>query len=201
MKSALFALLCVCTLPVHALDASTQVARIEQVGKSPIEARFAPGGEIRLHLCSCGVELRGVDSDKLRVAYYSDRDSTDDVRVRLDASGNHAEIRVSQCPHNNFHLTIEVPKSSDLHIRMFAGELEVNGIRGNKDVELDAGELTMDVGDPADYGRVEASVSTGEIDASPFHVSKGGLFRSFHSNGPGKLRLHAHVGAGELELR
>src|SRR5579871_2535344 len=52
-----------------------------------------------------------------------------------------------------------------------------------------------------DYGHVEASVNSGEINAAAFDVNKGGLFRSFDHNGPGKYRLYAHVGAGELDLR
>jgi hypothetical protein len=42
---------------------------------------------------------------------------------------------------------------------------------------------------------------TGSIEASAFDVSKDGLFRSFEQHGPGKYRLHAHVLAGEIELR
>jgi len=42
---------------------------------------------------------------------------------------------------------------------------------------------------------------TGSIEASAFDVSKGGLFRSFEQQGPGKYRLHAHVMTGEIDLR
>ena len=59
-----------------------------------------------------------------------------------------AGIRVSGCPRNNFEITVEMPKSSNLYVRMFAGELIVKGIAGDKDVELHAGHLTMEVGKP-----------------------------------------------------
>ena len=84
---------------------------------------------------------------------------------------------------------------------MFAGELQIRNVTGNKDVRLQAGQLTMDIGESGDYGRVEASVTSGELEAPPFNVSKGGLFRSFDQTGPGKYYLHAHVGTGQLELR
>jgi len=48
---------------------------------------------------------------------------------------------------------------------------------------------------------VDASVNSGELNAAAFNVEKGGLFRSFSQSGPGKYRMHAHVGAGELDLR
>ncbi len=84
---------------------------------------------------------------------------------------------------------------------MFAGELTVRDITGDKDVVLHFGQLTMDIGKPEDYARVGASVNSGELGVSPFNVSKGGLFRSFDQSGPGKYRVYAHVGAGQLELR
>jgi hypothetical protein len=98
-------------------------------------------------------------------------------------------------------MTVEVPKTSNLYVRMFAGQMNLSDITGDKDVELHAGQLNMDIGKPEDYFRVEASVLTGAVEASAFNVSKGGLFRSFEHGGPGKYRLHAHVGAGEIDLR
>ena len=61
--------------------------------------------------------------------------------------------------------------------------------------------MTLGVGKADDYGHVDASVNAGDLDAEPFGVSKGGLFRSFDKHGSGKYRLHAHVGAGDLVLR
>jgi hypothetical protein len=124
-----------------------------------------------------------------------------EVRVRIQVSGDQAAIRVTGCPHNNFQLRIEVPKTSDLYARMFAGDMKIDGIRGDKDVEIHAGNLTMEIGRPEENGHVDASVVTGQLQASAFDVSKGGLFRSFDRRGPGKFRIHAHVGAGQLELR
>jgi hypothetical protein len=49
--------------------------------------------------------------------------------------------------------------------------------------------------------RRDASVTTASIESSAFAVSKGGLFRSFEQRGPGRFRLHAHVIAGEIDLR
>jgi hypothetical protein len=197
MKTALLALVISSSAFMAAQD-----ARIEEVGKSPVEAKFSSEGQLRLNLCSSGIDLVGRDEDGLRVSYHADQNtSSGDVKVRIWTSGDHAEIRVSDCPHNNFRVRIEVPKSSNLRVRMFAGELNVRDITGDKDVELDFGQLNMDIGKADDYGQVDASVRSGELDASAFNVEKGGLFRSFSHNGPGKYRLHVHVGAGEIDLR
>jgi len=175
-----------------------QDARIEEVGKSPVEAKFFGGGRVHLHLCPSGSELIGRDDGVVRVSFRPERD---DVKVRIDISGDRADIRVTGCPHNNFQTRIEVPKASSLYVRMMAGQLDVRDITGDKDVELTFGQLNLDVGKPDDYGHVDASVSSGAVDADAFDIHKGGLFRSFDHDGPGKLRLHAHVGAGQIELR
>jgi hypothetical protein len=178
---------------------TAQTANIEEVDKSPVSAKFAAGGKIRMDLCPGGVNIVGVGDDQIHVAYDSNRYRTR-VKVRLHVSGDQADLSVNSCPHNNFEVTVEVPRSSDLYVRMMAGELNVKGITGNKDVELHFGQLTIDAGEPNQYSRVDASVLSGDLEAPPFDISKGGLFRSFEHTGTGQYRLHAHVGAGELDL-
>jgi hypothetical protein len=198
MRLAVFALLGLSTTLLAAQDTSVHPAAAG-IGKSPVEAKFSSGGQVRMELCSSGVELIGEKDDRVRVSYEADYPNA--VKVRLEVSGDRADLRVSGCPHNNFQMMIQVPKSSDLYVRMFAGNMNIWGIVGDKDVSMSAGQLTMDVGNPDDYGHVRASVNTGGLEASAFDVSKGGLFRSFDKTGPGKYRLYAHVGAGQLELR
>jgi hypothetical protein len=192
MRTALFVLLGFSTAML------AQNATIEEVGKSPIEAKFVSGGKIRMDLCSSGIELVGTDQPRLRVLYHPERD---DVKVRIQISGDRADLRVTDCPNNNFRVTLEVPKSSALYVRMFAGQLDVRDVSGDKDVVLHFGQLTMDMGKPGEYARVDASVNSGQLNASAFGINKGGLFRSMDQRGSGKYRVHAHVGAGQLDLR
>jgi len=60
--------------------------------------------------------------------------------------------------------------------------------------------MSIEAGKPESYANVDASVNSGAIDADAFDVHKGGLFRSFERSGPGNLRLHAHIGAGQIEI-
>jgi hypothetical protein len=95
-----------------------------------------------------------------------------------------------------------VPKRSDLVVRTTAGDLDLVGVRGHKDVSMKAGDLTIEIGDPGEYSRAEASVKAGDIDARAFGVHKGGLFRSFkRENSAGKYRLRASLWAGDIKLR
>jgi hypothetical protein len=177
---------------------SAQDTKIDELGRSPVQTTFVSGGRIRMDLCSSGIEIVGTDDSAVRVSYHPERDN---VRVRLQISRDHADLRLTGCPHNNFQARIEIPKSSALYVRMMAGQLDVRDVTGDKDVELSFGQLNVDVGKTEQYARVDASVNSGQLEASAFAVSKGGLFRSFDQKGPGKYRVHAHVGAGQLELR
>lgn len=174
-----------------------QDMRVDENG-SPVEAKFPAGGRVRLDLCPSGAEIDGTDDPIIRVSYHPERN---DVRVRINASGDRADVRVTGCPHNNFKIRIEVPKSTSLYARMMAGQLDVRDVTGDKDVEISFGQLNVDMGEPDQYGHVDASVNTGQVNAAAFNVSKGGLFRSFDHDGHGKYRLHAHVGAGQVDLR
>jgi len=177
---------------------SAQEAKIDEVGKSPMEAKFVAGGRIRMDFCPSGIVILGTDKPAIRVSYDPERD---DVRVRLQVSGDRADLRVTGCPHNNFRVRVEIPKSTALYARMMAGQIDVEDVTGDKDVEVSFGQLNIDVGKSEQYARVDASVNSGQIDALAFGVNKGGLFRSFDQRGPGKYRLHAHVGAGQVDLR
>lgn len=190
MRFTLFALLCLGTALAPAQDVN-----VDRKGNDPVEARFVSTGRIRMELCPGGIELIGTDDPVLRVSYLSG-----EARVSIDVSGDHADLRLTGCPHSNFRARIELPKSSALHVRMFAGQLDVREVTGDKNIELSFGQLNIDARKSEDYASVDASVNSGAIDASPFNVHKGGLFRSFDQTGPGKYRLHAHVGAGQIDL-
>ena len=168
----------------------------------PFSADFPSGGQIRMHIRSGEIRILGSEDDKITVE-LSGKNAADakDLKVRLERSGDQANLRVSRGPRNDLTITIHAPKNSGLFVRIPAGDVEVQGFTGNKDVEVHAGELRLAVGDATDYSHVDASVLAGEVDGDPFGESKGGLFRGFKKEGAGKYRLHAHVGAGQLTLK
>lgn len=184
--------------------ASGQSKRIEvsDLPNHPFNVDFLSGSQLNIHVRSGDVRVVGRDDNKVSVKVDAkDSEKAKEVKVRFERFDNSAELGVSDGPKNDLRITIEIPKSTGLFVRMPAGQLEVSDIRGDKDVQLHAGELIVGVGNPGDYSLVEASVSTGGLEAAPFGESHGGLFRSFHKEGNGKYKLHAHVGAGDLTLR
>jgi hypothetical protein len=176
--------------------------KVEEVGQDHFEANFPSGGQIRMHIRSGAIKIVGSDENKIQVHYGGNNSGQyKKVRVSLKTRGDVGELNIGGGPHNEFEIEVAVPKSCNLYLRVVAGEIEVAGITGDKDVELSFGDLTVKVGKAEDYAHVDASVYSGDLNAEPFAISKGGLFRSFQKQGPGKYRLHVHVGAGDLTLK
>jgi hypothetical protein len=162
---------------------------------------FASGGRINLDLSAGGYKIEGATDNQIDIRWsVRDAEKLRDVRVRADVSGTDAHV-TTDGPGNNFRVTIRVPARADLHLRLSAGELSLRGVEGHKDVELNAGEIDIDVGRAEDYSQVDGRVWAGEIQAPPFRISSEGLFRSFNWRGPGKYRLHARLMAGEIRLQ
>jgi hypothetical protein len=183
------------------LSAATLYAQ-KDVPEAAVQQQFAGGGTIRLHLESGGYEIIPTDSARIAVTYSArSEERLKNVKVAIKASQGRADVYVSNTPNNKFTATIEVPRESNLWVRLTAGDLNVGSVVGNKDLELRAGRLQVEIPRPQEYGHRDASVTTGSIEAGAFDVSTGGLFRSFHQQGPGRYRLHAHVIAGEIDLR
>ena len=163
---------------------------------SPAEKDFVSGGRVTMTLESGDYKIRASSDNRLHVRW----NEASGARVKLTTNGKSADLRVENTPHNNFHATIEVPALADLRIRLTAGDMSVTGIKGDKDIEANAGDLNISVGSSSDWGDVDASVTAGDLHAPAFKAATGGLFRSFKWQGPGKYRLHVHLTAGDVNL-
>ena len=179
-------------------------SRIEatNVQNHPFSVDFASNGRLHLSVRSGEVRVLGVEEEKISVELSgTNAYKAGDLKVRFDRKDGRADLRIRGGPRNGITITVRIPSKTDLHARVPFGEVVIEKVSGNQDVELHAGDLTVDVGDRDAYSRVDASVYSGEVDADVFGATKGGLFRSFRYDGPGAYRLHAHVGAGQLTLR
>src|SRR6201993_5491826 len=122
-------------------------------GKSHMEFDCPSNIPLRLHVRSGEILIVGADDNKITVDLAGkNADKIQDVKGRLSFSNNVAELYLTGGPRNELQIIIHVPKNSDLTARIFAGDVSVQDVVGNKDVELHAGELTIAVGKPEDYG-------------------------------------------------
>lgn len=194
----LAAVLALC--PVNfAAGAKTEVTDLPN---HPFVTDLPLNSKLSLYLRSGDIQILARDDNKLSVRYDGTSTSNfKDLGLRLDRSSTSVSLELRGGPDRDMHVTIEVPRNTSLFVRMSAGNLELAGITGDKDVRLRAGELVISIGDPKDYSQIHASVLTGGLEAAPLGESHGGMFRSFTRQGPGKYKLTAHVTAGDLTLR
>jgi hypothetical protein len=194
-KTVLGLLLCValgCIVPAVADDGPTPPLSVSQ--------HFSSRGTVRMYLTSGSYSIRSTDAEQIHVTGTADYPSDQSrLRAEVNIRGTEATV-VTRGPHNNTHFTIEVPRHSNLLIRLSAGDIEVQRVEGDLDISSHAGDVDVEVPRASDYRSVDASVLAGDLNAPAFGTSTGGLFRSLHWSGSGAYRLHAHLGAGDLEL-
>jgi hypothetical protein len=170
-----------------------------ELNETSLQLSVQPGQSLTLQLSSGDYRIEAGAGDKVVVISERNHGSQQEKpHFGIDANAKEASVRV-EAP-KDYAAVIQVPKNSNLRVRLQGGRLRVDGINGDKDIESNAGAVTIDVGRPENYARVDASVDVGHIDAAPFQIAQEGLEQSFSRQGPGSYRLHAHVGTGEIKL-
>jgi hypothetical protein len=170
----------------------------EYAASGPVDRPFVSGGTIHMDLSAGQYVIKGVDDKRLRVRWTA-RNPEDAklAKVVVDVRDTTARI-VTDGPSNNFHVDIDVPSRSNIILRLSAGELNLSGIEGNKDISAWAGEVRIGVGDASQYGKVSASLTAGEIRADPFGEKREGVFPSFSWTGKGSYELSTRLTAGQI---
>jgi hypothetical protein len=197
MRTAVAAAILGTALVAAPLSQTSQDGR----AKDSLERTFSQNGRIRMDLSAGDYSISGSPDNRIRLEWsVRDSDQLANVHARADVRDRDARITTDGPSNKGFRVAIQVPRQADLYVRLTAGDLRIEDIQGNKDIELHAGDVRIDVGRAEDYHNVDASVWAGEIQAAPFQVFKGGLFRSFDWSGKGPYRLHAHLKAGDLRL-
>jgi hypothetical protein len=180
------------------LTLSAPAASAQQEGST--ERPFVAGGQVRMDLSAGDYTIEPGQDNRILVRW--DTRSSDDataVKVNIQIQGGTATITTSG-PRNNFKVVIELPAREDLRVELSAGNLKIRGIEGSKDVGSWAGNIDIAVGKASDYASVDASVTAGDLLASAFQTTKGGLFRSLSWKGPGRYTLKVKLTAGNIRL-
>jgi len=165
------------------------------------ELRPDPNWPLEIELGSGDYQIVASDSDSIAVVYDdSNADAAHKVKVQIDSGHGQNHLKIAGRK-SNFHAVIEVPRKTDLRVRMSAGGLTIGDVEGNKDIEIVAGNLELNSLRPQDYAQADFSVRIGDVYAPLVKTTKTRLRQSFRTAGPGKYKLHAHVGVGDMTLR
>ena len=165
-----------------------------------------PRAALTIDSTPAGLEIVGTDAAELHVSCTTGS-GQDAGNIALHfssaANGSRLSIEDAHAQHGNHSLQvkIEIPHRTNLSIRMLAGQVTVEDVKGDKDIEIGAGQITVSSIHVGDYHSVKASVGAGEVQAQAFGADKGGLFRTFSKeNAAGDYRLQAHVTTGQIQL-
>src|ERR1700758_4558546 len=140
---------------VLALSVFTLAADASPDSLNPsIEKQFVTGGQIDLNLSAGGYVIRGTTDNRISIELNPSQ--APHVRADIKIEGNRARIDVNG-PEHNFQATIYVPQRTDLVISQSVGDLRIQAVEGNKDVDLDVGSLKIDVPKATDYANVDAT--------------------------------------------
>jgi hypothetical protein len=180
---------------------------VEDAQRMIVERTFTGQGRLELNMCSGELRIERGYGDKLKLRIETGGTPSRKMRAyvkTLDVSTDHATISL-EFPHKlHAVVVLEVPSSASLEsqINLGAGKFyfDADGIKGNREVNLGAGEahLTM-VGD-RDYANFEANVGLGS-----FHDHRPGggsshFIISREYQGKGEGRLEVNVGAGSIDV-
>jgi len=121
--------------------------------------------------------------------------------VDFDVRGNDAsiEFRAAYGGNTQFDVELEVPASTNLDVHQKVGDLTVDDIAGDKDLELSVGDIRVAKGSSA-YRLVRASTGIGNVDSDGYGETSGWLGKTLRYRGEGKYELRAHVGVGDITL-
>ena len=184
-----------------ALSVSFACAQTQNGHERRYELRPDPNWPLDIELGSGDYQVVASASDSIAVVYEEGKtESPDKVHVQISSGHGQNFLKIAG-PKSSFHAVIEVPRKTDLRIRLGVGGLRVGNVEGNKDIEIRAGNLELNGLRPRDYAQADFSVRIGDVNAPIFKNVKSGVWRSFKTVGPGKYHLHAHVGVGDLTLR
>jgi hypothetical protein len=150
------------------------------------------------------LHIKRGDSNRIRLHYTvkSRREGhLKDAHVDFEVRGQDARIEFHAPTGGNtqFDVELEVPASTNLDVHEKVGDLRVDDIEGDKELELGVGDIQVAVGRSA-YHLVRASTSIGDVSGDGYGETSGWLGKTLKYRGEGKYDLQAHVGVGDITL-
>ena len=177
--------------------------------KVVLQKPFALGGEVDFKVNSGDLRIvRNQQHEQIRLEIHLQTKGFDTslalqkwVRT-FEVQGNHATISL-QLPSNKTVglTTLYLPEITSMAVDLHAGKLVVRGVKGNKNLHVGAGALTLREADSATYASVRAEVGLGQLTDGVFHGKEVGMLgREMEVQGPGKYQLYMHLGIGDLQI-
>jgi hypothetical protein len=165
---------------------------------------FVAGGMLHVRLKVGDLRVRHGDSNKIRLHYTvkSSRErNVKDASVEFQVRGNDANLEFHAPSDSNteFDVELEVPQNTNLDVHEKVGDLTVEGVEGDKDLDLGVGDIRV-AAEHSRYSLVRASTSIGDVNGDGYGETSGWLGKTLKYHGDGKYELRAHVSVGDITL-
>ena len=166
---------------------------------------FVSGGYVHLRLSVGDLHIKRGDSAKIRLEYTvksSQESHVKQARVDFIIRGNDATVEFhapTGSGNTQFDVELEVPANTHLDIHQKVGDLTVDSIEGDKDLNLGVGDIRISTG-RSGYRLVNASTGIGDVNSEGYGETRGWLGKTLKYHGDGKYELRAHVGVGDIKL-
>ncbi len=165
---------------------------------------FVAGGMLHVRLSVGDLHIKRSDSNQIRLHYTvkSRRESrVKEAHVDIEIRGRdaHIEFHAPSGGNTQFDVELEVPQTTNLDVHEKVGDLTVENLEGDKDLELGVGDIRV-AADRAGYHLVRASAGIGDVNSDGYGETSGWLGKTLKYHGDGKYELRAHVGVGDITL-
>lgn len=165
---------------------------------------FVSGGYVHVRLSVGDVHIKRGDSAKIKVQYTvkSHRESNvKEARFDFDVKGNDANIEFhTRSSNTEVDVEVEVPANTNLDVHAKVGDMTIDNIDGDKDLDLGVGDIRVIAAGQSAYKLVRASTGIGDVNSDGYGETSGWLGKTLKYRGDGKYELRAHVGVGDIRL-
>lgn len=196
-----------CILAATGTAVTPQLVHAAEHGSYERQQAFGPGGQLVIDANVADLAIRRGDPGTLKLV-IDPKDSNQPAEAswvrEFTVSKQYAKVQLNLPKHGNGspHITLYVPEQTSIRLSLEVGNVAVDALHGNVEVDIGVGNLGVGAIDAAKYHDVSASVSMGNITDRAFNMSQSGMFgkdASYHGNGVLKLKVHAKIGNIEID--
>ncbi|HXX24681.1 MAG TPA: hypothetical protein VEO19_16160 [Terriglobia bacterium] len=145
----------------------------------------------------------GEDPAHIVVRYTPDTrkpEQEKNVQLRWRTHGSTIQVEIRTPISLSVDAELEVPSPLSLEVHMTGGDLTVERVEGDKNLQLFAGDLKVDVGSLQSLREAEVSTRVGDADVPSAGTQHGWLGHTWKYYGNGPYRLYAHTTFGDATL-
>ncbi len=169
-----------------------------------VTQEFVSGGVLHARMSVGDMRITRSSSNQIHLNYTikSNKESRlKECTVDFNVHGSDANLEL-RCPttsNTQFDVELEVPGNTRLDVHEKVGDLTVEKIEGDKDLELSVGDIRVTDENPS-YRYINASTSIGDVSGDGYGESNGWLGKTLKYHGEGTYELRAHVSVGDVRL-